>query len=171
MHDLNTINKLNAQQFAEWAEGLRGEGKHVLVTYEGLHVVGLESFTDRDEAFAKLNEAQGAATAGQHFKMMLPAKDGQAAVDIEAARPQLLDGEPDDPVLPPTAGNTVEGQPELTEAELAELGMAADARDRALTALQAAALAFAKLQGECDVLAGKLRQKMEERGRQLNLIN
>ena len=166
MHDLNTLNKLNADQFATWAQGLRNSGRHVLVTYEGLSIVGLESYADRDEAFAKFNEVQQAATAGQHFKLMLPATADQAAVDIEAARPQLLDAEPDDPVLP-----AVEDQPELTEAELTELDLAVGARDRAQTALQAAAIAFAREQANCDALADQLRERMEQRGRQADLFN
>ncbi len=161
MHDLPTIHKLNAERLLEGAERHRSEGKHVLVTYDGLHVTGFETFSDEGEAMAALQAAQAGADAepSKHFKMLLPARDGRPPMDIDSDRPQLLDGEPDDPAL--------EKQAELTAEEEGQLTVAAQQRDRALVALQAAAFAYTKAQDECTALAEQLRARMEAQAREL----
>ncbi len=159
MHDLSTIQKLNVEAFLEGAEKARSEGKHVLVTYDGLHVTGFETFSDEGEAMAQLQNSQANADPSQRFTMLLPAVEGRPAVNIEFDRPQLLDGEPNDPAI--------EQQAELTPEEEGELSNAVMQRDRALNALQAAAFAFAKAQEKCTHLGEDLRARMEARAREL----
>ncbi len=160
MHDLSTIHKLNAEQFLESAEKARSGGKHVLVTYDGQHVTGFETFSNDADAMNALQNAQSAAGASNHFVILAPASEGQPAVDVHASRPRLLDGEPDDPIVN-------EQQAELTAEEEGQLVVAAQQRDRALTALQAAAFAYTKAQDECTALAQTLRARIEKQAREL----
>jgi hypothetical protein len=156
VQDLETLHKLNVDAFLQAAENARTrDGKHVIVSYDGVTVTGYETFTDRDEAFGKLKELQAEADASEHFKLLLP--DGN---DISTDRPQLLDNEPDDPV----------GMPQLTEEEDGALQVAVAQRDRCATALQAAAFAFAKAQDECTALAEKLRARLESELQQPKLL-
>ena len=151
MHDLKTIDKINGGSFLTAAQKLRDEGRHVLVTYDGLHVTGFESFSDEQEAFDKLNKAQDAAGASEHFKMLLPAGNGEPAVDLDI-----------DPNAPPDAP-----MPQLSAEEESELDDAVIARDKAQELLNEAATGFALAQARCRVLASELKKKME--GRQASL--
>lgn len=162
MHSLETIHKRNVEDFLLTAEGLRKQGNHVLVTYDGTAVTAFEAFSDEAEAFAALHGAQDAAKTdpSRHFKMLLP-----SGLDIGADRPQLLDNDPDDPVV------QQDRQPGLTPEEEVELNQAASYRDGCATALQAAALAFANAQAHCTTLAERLRDRIqaEEDARQQSL--
>lgn len=62
MHDLNTISRLNAEAFAESIQNYRRQGRCVLVNYEGLHLVSIETFTAQFDA----QEAFDDAVARQH---------------------------------------------------------------------------------------------------------
>jgi hypothetical protein len=62
MHDLNTINRLNAEKFAKSIATYRAAGRHVLAKYEGSTLVSIETFTDAAEALA----AHETAVQGQH---------------------------------------------------------------------------------------------------------
>ena len=52
MHDLNTINRLNYEAFAEGINKHRTAGRHVLAKYAGLHLVSIETFSDQPSAQA-----------------------------------------------------------------------------------------------------------------------
>ncbi len=52
MHDLNTINRLNAEAFADSIDHFRRQGRDVVATYAGLTLMSIETFSDRDEALA-----------------------------------------------------------------------------------------------------------------------
>lgn len=62
MHDLNTINRLNAEAFADSIAKYRAAGRFVLAKYEGVHLVSIETFTDTRQA----QDALDAALAEQH---------------------------------------------------------------------------------------------------------
>lgn len=148
MHDTEIINRLNREAFLDAAEKARKDGKHVVVSYDGLHTTGYETFTQEVDAFTRMSALQADASPSHRFVMLLP-----SGIDIEAERPvQLLDGEA------PT-----ENQPELTAEEEGQLIEAANKRDRALTSLQAAAFEFAFSQQACTDLAEDLRKRMADR--------
>lgn len=158
MHDLKNIHKLNVSAFLQAAENARTrDGKHVLVSYDGLTVTGYETFTSANELTDKLNTLQAAASASENFKVLLP--DGN---DIAIDRPQLLDGEPDDPVIGEGPADTP-GAPQLTSSEEAELDLAVQQRERAEHVLRAAALRFAQEQQNCETLAEKLKARLKAR--------
>ena len=62
MHDLNVINRINAEAFAESIQNHRRQGRWVLAKYEGLHLVSIETFTMQTVAQA----AHDAAADCQH---------------------------------------------------------------------------------------------------------
>lgn len=64
MHDLNTINRLNYQAHAASIETHRRDGRHVLARYEGVHLVGYDTYTDLDEAQRIQAERQAERQAG-----------------------------------------------------------------------------------------------------------
>lgn len=53
MHDLNTINKLNAEAFSTAIENYRAQGRYVVAEYSGLRLMSIETFEDPLEAVAK----------------------------------------------------------------------------------------------------------------------
>lgn len=52
MNDLNTINRLNAERFADPVDAARANGKHVLVYKSGLSVTAIKTFDTADEVQA-----------------------------------------------------------------------------------------------------------------------
>jgi len=74
MHDLNTINKLNAEAFEAAIKNFQAQGRYVLAKYEGLALVSIETFGSADALcdghYAAL-EANPPAT-GTHFKTFPP---------------------------------------------------------------------------------------------------
>lgn len=152
-----TTDRGNAA-FLEPARKLLQEGQSVIVAYDGLTAVGYKGYPTPDEAMAALPgaQAQVASAPSAHFKVLFP--DGS---EVAASRPQLLDGEPDDPVIPNTPADAP-GGPQLTSEQEGKLQVAVAQRDRALIALQGAAFAFAEAQNQCTALAEELRKSMEE---------
>lgn len=55
MHSLETIHRLNAEALQKSAKHFADQGRFVVVTYFGLHVASVETFSDQDDAFAALN--------------------------------------------------------------------------------------------------------------------
>lgn len=55
MHSLETIHKLNAEALAKSAQHFADQGRFVVVTYFGLHVASVETFSDQADAFTALN--------------------------------------------------------------------------------------------------------------------
>lgn len=55
MHSLETIHRLNAEALQKSAKHFADQGRFVVVTYFGLHVASVETFSDERDAFAALN--------------------------------------------------------------------------------------------------------------------
>ena len=73
MHDLNTINRLNAEgHAARQLESVRRSGKHVVAIFEGLHLVSFHANKCADGARSALETLKRSATPGQHFKLLEP---------------------------------------------------------------------------------------------------
>ena len=69
MHDLNTIRRLNQTAFSDSIGNFQRQGRHVVATYEGLALFGIETFTDSELAKA----AQAAPTdVGQTRQLFFP---------------------------------------------------------------------------------------------------
>ena len=62
MHDLNTINRLNIEAFAESITAHRKAGRFVMAQYEGLSLVSIETFSYQNQA----QDAFDAAVPLQH---------------------------------------------------------------------------------------------------------
>lgn len=81
MHDLNTINKLNANAFEAAIKNFQAQGRYVLAKYEGLTLTGIETFGNTDALcdghYAAL-EANPPST-GTHFKIFPPTAGFHAA--------------------------------------------------------------------------------------------
>ena len=81
MHDLNTINRLNAEAFEAAIKNFQAQGRYVLAKYEGLTLVSIKTFSTsdalRDARLAAL-EINHPAT-GTHFKTFPPTAGFHAA--------------------------------------------------------------------------------------------
>ena len=81
MHDLNTINRLNAEAFEAAIKNFQAQGRYVLAKYEGLTLVSIETFGSADALcdghYAAL-EANPPAT-GTHVKTFPPTAGFHAA--------------------------------------------------------------------------------------------
>ena len=157
MHDIKAIDRLNVEGFLQDAEKWRAAGKHVLITFDGLHITGAESFASSDEAFTKLHEVKANATESEHFKMLLPAHDGLPAHDLD------VNGE--------SSSATPAGGATLSEAEEKQMVEFANTRDEAERALCAAAREYTLAQAKCTVFADKLRQRVRDEHNQGQLFN
>ena len=60
MHDLNTINRLNAEAFEAAIKNFQAQGRYVLAKYEGLTLVSIETLGNAD------------ALCDGHFKCLTP---------------------------------------------------------------------------------------------------
>lgn len=56
MHDLNTINRLNAENFAEGINQQTRAGAWVVAKYTGLHLVSFTAYAKQAEAEAAVHE-------------------------------------------------------------------------------------------------------------------
>ena len=63
MNDLNTINRLNAERFADPVDSARANGKHVLVYKSGLSVTKIKTF-DTAEEVQEATAADGELATG-----------------------------------------------------------------------------------------------------------
>lgn len=84
MHDLNTINRLNYQAHAASIETHRRDGRHVLARYEGVHLVGYDTYTDLDEAQRIQAERQAGALPGTQFTLWPAHAAEKTVADIVA---------------------------------------------------------------------------------------
>lgn len=97
MHDLNTINRLNAEAFSKSIDNFRTQGRWVLAKYDGLHLMSVETFSTAEDAATALISAQESAGASDHFKLLspLPAWHGaqrDQSEDRPTADPRTLAG-------------------------------------------------------------------------------
>ena len=72
MHDLNTINRINYEAFAESIQKYRAAGRFVLVKYEGSHLVGIETFGDQHSAGLAFDSAAAALHGGERNVLFTP---------------------------------------------------------------------------------------------------
>lgn len=79
MHDLNTINRLNAEAFSKAIDHFRAQGRWVLATYDGLHLLSIETFSTAESAAAALTRAHQTAGPSNHFKVLGPVPAWTAA--------------------------------------------------------------------------------------------
>lgn len=71
MNDLNTINRLNAEAFADSIARYQAQGRYVVAEYTGLHLTAIETFSDEPSAFAKFDSYIG-RTDSTRGKLFLP---------------------------------------------------------------------------------------------------
>lgn len=89
MHDLNTINKLNADAFKRSIDRFRAQGRYVLARYEGLHLVSIETFA---ELTAAQLIAEGVEpNTGERAVIYAPFPQGSAAAALVQGRDQSED--------------------------------------------------------------------------------
>lgn len=69
MHDLNTINRLNVEAHHAAIQRERAAGKHVVVTYAGLHLVSHQSYDIIEDA---LNAYKAPLAAPDEHRSLLP---------------------------------------------------------------------------------------------------
>ncbi len=72
MHDLNVINRLNAEAFADSIQNYRRQGRWVLAKYEGLALVSIETFTVQEDAQAMLDVAVELQHGGERNVLFAP---------------------------------------------------------------------------------------------------
>lgn len=70
MHDLNTINRLNVEAHHAAIQRERAAGKHVVLTYAGLHLVSHQSYDIIEDA---LNAYKAPLAAPDEHRSLLPA--------------------------------------------------------------------------------------------------
>lgn len=87
MHDLNTINRLNAEaaqkhlDAVDWRQAIANfqrQGRYVLAKYAGLTLVSVETFDNAAEAQAA-HEASNLKTDSSHSTLFLPLTVAPAA--------------------------------------------------------------------------------------------
>jgi hypothetical protein len=81
MHDLNTINRLNAETVGQTAQRERAAGKHVVVKFTGLHAVGYETYSTLDAAKEAYDAAvDSVASPDVRYVLLAPLSEAEAAV-------------------------------------------------------------------------------------------
>ena len=79
MHDLNTIQRLNAEAFGEAVENFRRQGRFVIATYSGIALVSIETFTDEGDAMRAFADFQPEDPSNT-VRLLFPHKTGEAPV-------------------------------------------------------------------------------------------
>lgn len=72
MHDINTINKLNAEAHAKSITTAQQAGLWVIAKYSGLHLLSTTSFNSAHEAQAFLEDEESKGIAGNHYRRFDP---------------------------------------------------------------------------------------------------
>jgi hypothetical protein len=96
MHDINTIERKNYEAFQRAVGNFQAQGRYVLCTYEGLHLVSIETFSTADELVDAHSTKVRDTPAGQgaHFKCLQPTAGFHATQrDQSEDRPQRLSTE------------------------------------------------------------------------------
>lgn len=115
MHDLNTINRLNAQALGKAAEHLRAQGRWVILRKTGLHFTAVESFSTHQEAMNAYLHIVDKTIPGESTELLAPTPPVPGSgLDATAAPPRLFDDGDDfpEPGMGPStpAGNGVNPQ-------------------------------------------------------------
>ena len=76
MHDLNELNKLNAERFAQAIHNYRAQGRFVIAEYSGLTLMAIETFSTEKEAFDKFG-TYSTMHDSTHAKLYFPGNDPQ----------------------------------------------------------------------------------------------
>jgi hypothetical protein len=69
MHDLNTINRLNAERHAAEINRLRSLGRHVVATYNGLALISLQDFSYEDGNLAEELISRDPESPDEHYAL------------------------------------------------------------------------------------------------------
>lgn len=92
MHDLNTIRRLNAEAHAATIEKARNEGKHVVATFAGLHLMTVETYSDAETALAAAKQPNEAGDSRCYYPPLpgplagaLSRAEHRLPADLEAA--------------------------------------------------------------------------------------
>lgn len=72
MHDLNTINKLNAEAHAKSVKTAQEAGLWVIAKYTGLHLLSTTNFNSAAEAQDFLESEERNPVAGNHYRRFDP---------------------------------------------------------------------------------------------------
>lgn len=72
MHDLNTINRLNAEAFAASVDHYRAQGRFVVCTYTGLTLVSIETFGPEQLPLARAALSLPTDSIDTHRKLLSP---------------------------------------------------------------------------------------------------
>ena len=72
MHDLNVINRLNAEAFADSIQSYRRQGRWVLAKYEGLTLASIETFTVQSDAQKAFDAEVAKRDAGGRSVLFTP---------------------------------------------------------------------------------------------------
>jgi response regulator RpfG family c-di-GMP phosphodiesterase len=72
MHDLNTINKLNAETLGVTAQHLRAQGRWVILHKDGLHFTRVESFSTHQEAMNAYLHQVGKIAVSESINLLAP---------------------------------------------------------------------------------------------------
>jgi hypothetical protein len=70
MHGLKTINQLNAEAIERSISHFQNQGRYVVATYTGLHILSVETFEDPLEAVSKFNSPVDSPDV--HRKILTP---------------------------------------------------------------------------------------------------
>jgi len=109
MHDLATINRLNAERFEAAISLYQNQGRAVLAHYDGLTLVSLETFSDADEALrahqAATARIANAGKGSDRVRLHLPRLPGSP----EAALARGRDQSEDRPAAVPTSADLTVG--------------------------------------------------------------
>jgi hypothetical protein len=97
MHDLNTINRLNAEAFSKAITNYRAQGRYVLARYDGLTLMSIETFSSAEDGALALVQATESASASERFDLLSPLPEWHAtkrdqSEDRPTADPRTLAG-------------------------------------------------------------------------------
>lgn len=93
MHDLNTINRLNAEAFEKSIRNFQAQGRWVLARYDGLALTSVETFTELTAAQQVLEQRPANSLQGERAAIFAPLPVGAASRDQseDRAQPYTLD--------------------------------------------------------------------------------
>jgi hypothetical protein len=72
MHDLNTINRLNAEAFGNAIKNFQAQGRWVIAKRAGLHLISIESFSFETEAQNALADKTTKLEASESVELLPP---------------------------------------------------------------------------------------------------